>query len=44
MKKMRPWIRKHRIGAFFLTVLALAGIGGFLVFFYFNYCFTLGLV
>ncbi len=41
---MRPWIRKHRIGAFFLAVLALAGIGGALVFFYFNYCFTLGLV
>ena len=40
---MRPWIRKHRIGAFFLAVLALAGIGGILVFIYFTYWFTLGL-
>jgi len=40
---MRAWIRKHRIGAFLLAVLALAGIGGVLVFIYFTYWFTLGL-
>jgi hypothetical protein len=40
---MRAWIRKHRTGAFLLAVLALAGIGGILVFFYFTYWFTLGL-
>jgi hypothetical protein len=40
---MRAWIRKHRIGAFLLAVLALAGIGGILVFVYFTYWFTLGL-
>jgi hypothetical protein len=40
---MRAWIRKHRIGAFCLAVLALAGIGGVLVFMYFTYWFTPGL-
>jgi hypothetical protein len=38
---MRAWIRKHRISAFSLAVLALACIAGILVFCYFNYCFTL---
>jgi hypothetical protein len=38
---MRPWIRKHRIGALLLAVLALAGMGGILVFLYFTYGFTL---
>jgi hypothetical protein len=38
---MRSWIRKHRIGALLLAVLALAGMGGILVFLYFTYGFTL---
>ena len=38
---MRTWIRTHRIAAFFLAVLSLAGIGGILVFCYFDFCFTL---
>ena len=40
-KGMQPWIRKHRIGAILLAVLALAGIGGVLVYVYFTCCFTL---
>jgi hypothetical protein len=38
---MRGWIRKHRLGAFSLAVLALACIAGILVFCYFQFCFTL---
>jgi hypothetical protein len=38
---MRAWIRKHRIGALLLGVLSVAVVGCILVFFYFNFCFTL---
>ena len=40
---MRPWIRKHRLAALFWAVLALAGIGGILIFCYFTFWFTLPL-
>jgi uncharacterized membrane protein AbrB (regulator of aidB expression) len=40
---MRPWIRKHRLAALFWAVMALAGIGGILIFCYFTYWFTLPL-
>jgi hypothetical protein len=38
---MRSWIRRHCIAAFFAAVLALAGMGGVLAFFYFTYWFSL---
>ena len=38
---MRLWIRKHRIAALFLGVLAFAGIGAILVVCYFTFWFTL---
>jgi hypothetical protein len=40
---MPHWILKRRVGPSFLAVLALAGIGGVLVFIYFTYWFTLGM-